>query len=154
MEFEKLQYTGAKPYTDRLSKNEWQPEDIKLVPAGVARKLLRYVEFRRPVKDVEPQQAALPAPVEPQGEQPRQPAQHDQPTDAELQQAMEAQRQTEQLAQQERAALESMLLTVETMDKGALTEYAAKYEVKLDARKGEAKLRAEVANLVEQFGAR
>lgn len=147
MDFEKLQYTGAKPYTDRLSKNEWQPEDIKLVPAGVARKLLRYVEFRRPVKDAEPQQAGQQRLVEPAGEP-------TQPTDAELQLAMEAQRQTEQLAQQERTALESMLLTVETMDKGALTEYALKYEVKLDARKGEAKLRAEVANLVEQFGAR
>ena len=142
MDFEKLQYTGAKPYTDRLSKNEWQPEDVKLVPAGVARKLLRYVEFRRPLQAVEQQQAGQQTPVEPAGE----------PT--QLQQAMEAQRQTEQLAQQERTALESMLLTIETMDKGALTEYAAKYEVKLDARKGEAKLRAEVANLVEQFGAR
>ena len=40
------------------------------------------------------------------------------------------------------------------LDKGALAEYAAKYEVKLDARKGEAKMRAEVANLIEQFGAR
>lgn len=147
MDFEKLQYTGAKPYTDRLSKNEWQPEDVKLVPAGVARKLLRYVEFRRPLQAVEQQQAGQQTPVEPAGEP-------TQPTDAELQQAMEAQRQTEQLAQQERTALESMLLTIETMDKGALTEYAAKYEVKLDARKGEAKLRAEVANLVEQFGAR
>lgn len=151
MEFEKLQYTGAKPYTDRLASKEWQPGDIKLIPAGVARKLLRYVEFRRPVKDAETQQAGQQAPVAPQGQQP---SQSGQPTDAELQQALEAQRQTEQLAQQERSALESMLLTVETMDKGALAEYALKYEVKLDARKGEAKLRAEVANLVEQFGAR
>jgi hypothetical protein len=47
-----------------------------------------------------------------------------------------------------------MLLTIEGMDKGALAKYAAKYEVKLDARKGEAKMRAEVANLIEQFGAR
>lgn len=150
MDFEKLQYTGAKPYTDRLASKEWQPGDIKLVPAGVARKLLRYVEFCRPVQAVEQQQAGQQTPVEPAGE----PTQPTQPTDAELQQAMEAQRQTEQLAQQEHAALERMLLTIETMDKGALTEYAAKYEVKLDARKGEAKLRAEVANLVEQFGAR
>lgn len=137
MDFEKLQYTGTKPYTDRLASKAWQPGDIKLVSADVARKLLRYVEFRRPAADAGAQ-----------GQQPTQ------PTDADLQQALEAQRQTEQQAQQEHVALESMLLTIEAMDKGALAEYALKYEVKLDARKGEARLRAEVANLIEQFGAR
>lgn len=137
MDFEKLQYTGTKPYTDRLASKAWQPGDIKLVSADVARKLLRYVEFRRPETEA--------------GKQGQQPTQ---PTDADLQQALEAQRQTELQAKQEHVALESMLLTIETMDKGALAEYALKYEVKLDARKGEAKLRAEVANLVEQFGAR
>ena len=47
-----------------------------------------------------------------------------------------------------------MLLTVESMDKGALEEYARKYDVELDKRLGIAKLRAEVSTLIEQFGAR
>ena len=47
-----------------------------------------------------------------------------------------------------------MLMTIETMDKGALETYAAKYETNLDKRKSEATLRAQVANLIEQFGVR
>ena len=55
---------------------------------------------------------------------------------------------------QERQQLEAMLLTVESMDKGALEEYARKYDVELDKRLGVAKLRAEVSTLIEQFGVR
>ena len=40
------------------------------------------------------------------------------------------------------------------MDKNALEAYAAKYETNLDKRKSEATLRAQVANLIEQFGVR
>ena len=47
-----------------------------------------------------------------------------------------------------------MLLTVQSMDKSALEEYARKYEVELDKRLGVGKLRAEVSTLIEQFGAR
>ena len=47
-----------------------------------------------------------------------------------------------------------MLLTIESMDKSALEEYARKYEIELDKRTGVGKLRAEVATLVEQFGVR
>ena len=46
------------------------------------------------------------------------------------------------------------LAAARTQLRTRFAEYAAKYEVKLDARKGEAKMRAEVANLIEQFGAR
>ena len=40
------------------------------------------------------------------------------------------------------------------MDKNALEAYAAKYETNLDKRKSEATMRAQVANLIEQFGVR
>ena len=152
MKFDKLEYTGKKPYHDRHAATHWQPGDTKLVPEVVARKLLRFVEFRR--APVDQQQAEQLQPADPQGEQAQQPDTTQAQDDAALQQAQAAQQQAEQLQQQERAATEAMLLTIEGMDKGALAEYAAKYEVKLDARKGEAKMRAEVANLIEQFGAR
>lgn len=155
MKFDKLEYTGKKPYHDRHAATHWQPGDTKLVPEVVARKLLRFVEFRR--APVDQQQAEQLQPADQQGEQDQQAQQPDTTQaqdDAALQQAQAAQQQAEQLQQQERAATEAMLLTIEGMDKGALAEYAAKYEVKLDARKGEAKMRAEVATLIEQFGAR
>lgn len=155
MKFDKLEYTGKKPYHDRHAATHWQPGDTKLVPEAVARKLLRFVEFRR--APVDQQQAEQLQPADQQDQQDQQAQQPDTTQaqdDAALQQAQAAQQQAEQLQQQERAATETMLLTIEGMDKGALAEYAAKYEVKLDARKGEAKMRAEVANLIEQFGAR
>ncbi|MFG0610822.1 hypothetical protein [Delftia sp. WSY_14] len=152
MKFDKLEYTGKKPYHDRLAATHWQPGDTKLVPEAVARKLLRFVEFSR--APATQQQTEQLQPADLQDQQPQQPDTTQTQDDAALQQAQVAQQQAEQLQQQERAATESMLLTIEGMDKGALVEYAAKYEVKLNARKGEAKMRAEVANLIEQFGAR
>ncbi|KAF1050734.1 MAG: hypothetical protein GAK34_01757 [Delftia tsuruhatensis] len=152
MKFDKLEYTGKKPYHDRLAATHWQPGDTKLVPEAVARKLLRFVEFSR--APATQQQAEQLQPADLQDQEPQQPDTTQTQDDAALQQAQVAQQQAEQLQQQERAATEAMLLTIEGMDKGALAEYAAKYEVKLDARKGEAKMRAEVANLIEQFGAR
>ena len=149
MKFDKLEYSGKKPYHDRLAATHWQPGDTKLVPEAVARKLLRFVEFSR-VPSAQQQADQL----QPDDQQDQQPDTSDQQDDAALQQAHATQQQADQLQQQERAATESMLLTIEGMDKGALAEYAAKYEVKLDARKGEVKMRAEVANLIEQFGAR
>ncbi|WP_212645725.1 hypothetical protein [Delftia sp. PE138] len=152
MKFDKLEYTGKKPYHDRHAATHWEPGDTKLVPEAVARKLLRFVEFRR--ASIDQQQVEQLQPADQQDQQAQQPDTTQTQDDAALQQAQAAQQQAEQLQQQERAATEAMLLTIEGMDKGALVEYAAKYEVKLDARKGEAKMRAEVATLIEQFGAR
>lgn len=152
MKFDKLEYSGKKPYHDRLAATHWQPGDTKLVPEAVARKLLRFVEFSR--APATQQQAEQLQPADLQDQQTQQPDTAQTQDDAALQQAQVVQQQAEQLQQQERAATEAMLLTIEGMDKGALAEYAAKYEVKLDARKGEVKMRAEVANLIEQFGAR
>jgi histidine ammonia-lyase len=60
----------------------------------------------------------------------------------------------EQEQDDEHQQMESMLLHVESMDKDTLEAYAEKYQTKLDKRLGVAKLRAEVANLIEQFGVR
>lgn len=123
----RITYTGKKPYTDREVRYGWVPGDTKLVPEKAARKLLRFPEFSPAVGDV---------------------------TDGEKEQATVAVELAAQQARDVHNEKESMLLTVEAMDKGALEAYAAKYETKLDKRKSEAALRGEVAVLIEQFGVR
>ena len=118
MKFDKLEYTGKKPYHDRLAATHWQPGDTKLVPEAVARKLLRFVEFSR--APATQQQADQLQPEAQQGQQAQQPDTSDQQDDAALQQAHAAQEQADRLQQQERAATEAILLTIEGMDKGAL----------------------------------
>jgi hypothetical protein len=125
MKFDKLEYTGKKPYHDRLAATHWEPGDTKLVPEAVARKLLRFVEFRR--APVDQQQAEQLQPADQQDQQAQQPDTTQAQDDAALQQAQATQQQAEQLQQQERAATEAMLLTIEGMDKGALAEYAPRW---------------------------
>ena len=60
----------------------------------------------------------------------------------------------EQAENDEAQQVESMLLTLDTMDKDALIEYATKYETKLDKRKALTDLRGQVGVLIEQYGAR
>lgn len=128
MNFVNIEYSGKKPYTDRTAlRNEWKPGDSKLVPEQDARALLRFVEFRPGKKAIDTQ------------------------ADAEVKLKQKAREATEKA---DTRAHEEILLTVESMDKDALEAYAAKYEVNLDKRRGVATLRQEVANLVEQFGAR
>ena len=74
--------------------------------------------------------------------------------ESELQKAQALHEEQQRKATDEHQQTENMLLTVESMDKGALEEYARKYDVELDKRLGIAKLRAEVSTLIEQFGVR
>lgn len=127
MNLTRITYTGKKPYTDREVRYSWAPGDTKLVPEKAARKLLRFPEFSPAVGDV---------------------------TAAEQEQATVVVELAEQAARDEHNEKEGMLLTVEAMDKGTLQAYAAKYDTKLDGRKSEAAMRAEVAVLIEQFGVR
>lgn len=128
MNFVTIEYSGKKQYTDRTAlRNEWKPGDSKLVPEQDARALLRFVEFRLGKKAADTQ------------------------ADDEVKIKQKAREATEKATAR---AHEEILLTVESMDKDALEAYAAKYEVSLDKRRGVATLRQEVANLVEQFGAR
>ena len=131
MNLTRITYHGRKSFRDKISNSTWEPGDTKLVTTDAAKKLLRFAEF---------------GPAE----------EKNQPADvgAELEAAMLVQQDAERIKSQDRQQLEAMLLTVESMDKGALEEYARKYEVDLDKRAGLAKLRVEVASLVEQFGVR
>lgn len=125
----RLTYSGVKPYRDREVRYEWQPGDTKLVPEKAARYLRRF-----PVFALAQEQAAVSA--------------------DELEQATVSAQLAHQQEQDEHNAKESMLHTLEAMDKAALYAYAEKYETKLDKRKAESVLRQEVAVLIEQFGAR
>lgn len=123
-----IKYSGRKPYTDKTAlKTEWTPGDTKLVPDRDVKTLLRFAEFK--LGDEKEADAS-------QGE-------------AAMAVAMQ-----ESKEQDEHNQVESMLHTLETMDKDALESYAAHYQVDLDKRRSVEKLRAEVANLIEQFGVR
>lgn len=127
MNLTRITYNGHKPYRDREVRYQWAPGQSHLVPDRAARRLLRFPVF------------ALA-----QGEA----------TADEQEQATVAVELTSQKEREEHHEKEGMLMTIETMDKGALEAYAAKYETNLDKRKSEAVLRAQVANLIEQFGVR
>lgn len=131
MNLTRITYHGRKSFRDKISNSTWEPGDTKLVTTDAAKKLLRFAEFGPAEEKSQPADAG-----------------------AELEAAMLVQQDAERIKSQDRQQLEAMLLTVESMDKGALEEYARKYEVDLDKRAGLAKLRAEVASLVEQFGVR
>ena len=134
MNFTRLTYSGRKPYNDKAG-TVWAPGDTHLVAPDTAKRLLRFAEFA-PAKDEPAAGKATKADTE------------------ELQKAQALHEEQKRKAADEHQQTENMLLTVESMDKGALEEYARKYDVNLDKRLGIAKLRAEVANLIEQFGAR
>lgn len=127
MNLTRITYNGHKPYRDREVRYEWAPGDAKLVPEKAARRLLRFPVFAL---------ATVPA------------------TDAEQAQATAVVELSKQQERDDHHAKEGILMTVESMDKSALEAYAAKYDTKLDKRKAEPALRAEVAGLIEQFGAR
>lgn len=134
MDFTRLTYSGRKPYNDKAG-TVWTPGDTHLVAPDTAKRLLRFAEFAL-AKDEPAAGKATKADT------------------AELQKAHALHEEQKRKAADEHQQTENMLLTVESMDKGALEEYARKYDVELDKRLGVAKLRAQVANLIEQFGAR
>ena len=134
MNFTRLTYSGRKPYNDKAG-TIWTPGDTHMVTPDTGKRLLRFAEFAL-AKD-EPTAAKAP-----NGKA------------EELQKAQALHEEQERKAANEHQQTENMLLTVESMDKGALEEYARKYDVELDKRLGIAKLRAEVSTLIEQFGAR
>lgn len=130
MEFVRIEYTGWKPYTDRTPlKTAWTPGDIKPIPAVYKKGLLRFAEFK-----LASEQTSAPS--------------------EELAMAETAQVAVDQAKTEEHAQVENMLMSIESMDKATLTDYAAKYDTVLDKRLAVGKLREEVATLVEQFGVR
>ena len=144
MNLTRLAYNGRKTYRDKHMGITWEPGDTNLVTHETAKKLLRFAEFAHAEQEAERAKGKKAE----EGEKP------DDTLDPEVEAAMLREQEAERAKDQERQQLESMLLTVESMDKSALEEYARKYEVQLDKRLAVGKLRAEVANLVEQFGVR
>ena len=132
MNLTRLTYNGRKTYRDNLTGTTWTPGESNLVPEKAATKLLRFAEFALSEKKAGKVKEA-----------------DEEVLKAEL---IHAQKQREE--DREDQQLESMLLTVESMDKAALEQYARKYEVELDKRRSLDTLRAEVSTLIEQFGAR
>lgn len=136
MNLTRIAYHGRKTYHDKIMRITWEPGDSNLVTPETAKKLLRFAEFAPAEQEDEPAKDLR------------------EPIDPEVEAARLREQETARAQDQERQQLEAMLLTVESMDKGALEEYARKYEVELDKRLGVVKLRAEVSTLIEQFGVR
>jgi hypothetical protein len=128
MDLVRLKYSGRKAFKDKASKTSWNPGDTKPVTVDAARRLKKFAEF------------AL--------------AETGSNDANEMQAAMARQNEVDQSDKQELDQVEGVLLTIESMDKGALETYASKYEVNIDRRKKVEDLRFQVAGLVEQFGAR
>ena len=127
MNLTRITYNGHKPYRDREVRYEWTPGDAKLVPEKAARRLLRFPVFALATASA---------------------------TEDETAQATAVVELAKQQERDDHHAKEGILMTIESMDKNALESYAAKYETHLDKRKSETVLRAQVANLIEQFGVR
>lgn len=141
MDMTRIEYTGRKTYRDKASRITWEPGDIKPVTVDTARRLRRFAEFRNAAAK---QEAAVTS-----------------KDDAAANEAASTEQEAEALQHEvdldnkrEVDQTDGMLMIIESMDKDALEAYASKYEVSLDKRKKVADLRAHVAGLVEQFGAR
>lgn len=148
MNLTRIAYHGRKTYHDKIMRITWEPGDSNLVTHETAKKLLRFAEFAHSEQEAERAKKPAKGKKAEEGEKP------DDTLDPEVEAALLREQEAERAKDQERQQLESMLLTVESMDKSALEEYARKYEVELDKRLGVAKLRAEVSTLIEQFGVR
>ncbi len=131
MDLVRITYAGRKTYRDKPAKTSWNPGDTKPVTIDTARRLKKFAEFQ--MADDQGSSTAI---------------------DGEESAVMAQQNEIDQSDKQERDQVEGVLMTIESMDKGALEAYASKYEVNIDKRKKVEDLRSQVSGLVEQFGAR
>lgn len=169
MNFVRITYTGRKIYRDRATGHIWQPEEERLVSEAIAKPLLKFVEFKR-TADLKPAAAEL--------QQQQQLGQEQTGTEGLEQGAVltadqssdPSNAQKPELSEQEIAALEqqalddkakevddqreAMLITVQGMNKAALTEYAKKYDHAFDAKVKVDDMRITVNGLIHQFGVR
>ncbi len=129
-----VKYIGRKPFVDRLygSGLPFEADQVRAVPAELARRFLRHPEFAP---------AELPVAAEkPRGDD----------TAALLEGAAREQaQQREQLND-----LQELRDQVSYMDKEALEQFAqAKYRQNIDKRRSLPALREQVIGLIDQFGA-
>lgn len=169
MNFVRITYIGRKIYRDRATGHIWQPEEERLVSEAIAKPLLKFVEFKR-TADLKP--------VVPEQQQQQPLGQEQTGTEGQEQGAVltadqssdPSNAQKPELTEQEIAALEqqalddkakevddqreAMLITVQGMNKTALTEYAKKYDHAFDAKVKVDDMRITVNGLIHQFGVR
>lgn len=144
--FVRIAYNGAKPYKDRLTGNIWAPGSVKPVPEKFAGKLLRYAEFDTAEAPAATDDATSTGSTEGDNLTPEE--------QQALQEARLLQEQQDRATEQERQTKENMLLSIESMPKGALREYAKLYDTEIPEAAKVGEMRLQVANLVEQFGVR
>lgn len=151
MNFVRITYIGKKLYRDRATGHVWTPDEEKLVSEAIAKPLLKFVEFKR-TADLAPKEQAK------------------QGAATEGAATTETTTTTPELTEQEVAALEqkvlddkaqevddqreAMLITVQGMNKVALSEYAKKYDHAFDSKVKVDDMRITVNGLIHQFGVR
>ena len=160
MNFVRITYTGKKLYRDRATGHVWTPDEEKLVSEAIAKPLLKFVEFKRT--------ADLPQaePTEPAKQAAEGTDQSAATTDTTATTTPTATELTEQeVATLEQKALddkakdvddqrEAMLITVQGMNKAALSEYAKKFDHSFDSKAKVDDMRITVNGLIHQFGVR
>lgn len=141
MKFEMIRYEGKSPYTDRTPmRNAWEPGEEKLVSEADAKQLMRYLEFKRVTP--EPKKAAEVSDKGATGDG----------KDADTALALATQAKAEQQKREKLAneQIESTLLEVSQMTKGALADFARQnYAVELDTKSKVGDLRNQVTSLVQ-----
>ncbi|WP_054076115.1 hypothetical protein [Comamonas testosteroni] len=169
MNFVRITYTGRKLYRDRATGHIWQPEEERLVSEAIAKPLLKFVEFKR-TADLKP---AVPEQQQPQplgqertgtegtaqgavltADQSSDPSNAQKPELTELEIAALEQQALDDKAKEVDDQREAMLITVQGMNKTALTEYAQKYDHTFDAKTKVDDMRITVNGLIHQFGVR
>lgn len=165
MNFVRITYTGRKIYRDRATGHIWQPEEERLVSEAIAKPLLKFAEFKRTaaLKPAAAEQQLGQVQTGTEGTEQGAALTADQSSDS-------SNAQKPELSEQEIAALEqqalddkakevddqreAMLITVQGMNKAALTEYAQKYDHAFDAKAKVDDMRITVNGLIHQFGVR
>ena len=166
MNFVRITYIGRKLYRDRATGHIWQPEEERLVSEAIAKPLLKFVEFKRTAH-------LKPAAAEQQqlgreqtgteglelgamltADQSSDPSNAQKPELSEQEIAALEQQALDDKAKEVDDQREAMLITVQGMNKAALTEYAKKYDHAFDAKAKVDEMRITVNGLIHQFGVR
>lgn len=166
MNFVRITYIGRKLYRDRATGHIWQPEEERLVSEAIAKPLLKFVEFKR-TADLKPaaseQQQLGQEQTGTEGlelgamltaDQSSDPSNAQKPELSEQEIAALEQQALDDKAKEVDDQREAMLITVQGMNKTALTEYAKKYDHAFDAKAKVDDMRITVNGLIHQFGVR
>lgn len=151
MNFVRITYIGKKLYRDRATGHIWTPDEEKLVSEAIAKPLLKFVEFKRTAELAKPESA------EEGAEQGATTTATTTDKPAELTEQEIAALGQQALDDKAKAVddqREAMLITVQGMNKTALTEYAKKYDHAFDSKAKVDDMRIAVNGLIHQFGVR